>query len=171
MTTAVRLIVSRWLGQATLRSSERTSRTKSSGLPRPRRPPAPDSGIGRGAGALVVAAEPRPRPPLPAPTVLPRRACSRLDPVRALLDCVLLDWATAGILSLRPDVQHRTQRRPACAEFYHAGRPRPPAYGEALARRAMLTKPVCPTISCSGRTARPCRCQLRMSTSLVSIWT
>jgi hypothetical protein len=51
---------------------------------------------------------------------VPRLACSRLSPVRALFDCVLLLWATEGILSLRRDVQHRTQRRPACGEFYHA---------------------------------------------------
>src|SRR5690348_601091 len=91
-------MVSRWLGQLTLRSSERTSRTKSSGLPRPRRPPAPAPGIGIGVrGAGVTVAEPRVRL-APAPTTLPRRAC----PVRALLDCWLLVWATEGILSQHP---------------------------------------------------------------------
>src|SRR5712692_5364241 len=61
------------------------------GLPRPRRPPAPASaGMGaRGWLAPVATAEPRPRPPLPAPTAVPLRACSRFDPARAGLDCVL----------------------------------------------------------------------------------
>jgi hypothetical protein len=146
-TTSVRLTVSRWLGQATLRSSERTSRTKSSGLPLPRRPPAPASGTGRGAAAPAATAVPRPRPP-PEPITAPRRAfgSSPFGPVRPLLDCVLLVWATEGILSLHPgcDNGHRqarvrrnsiTQSRPDCQL------PRPAARSHPVTVRALRVGP------------------------------
>src|SRR5207237_8135664 len=86
ITTTVRLTVSREVGQATLRSSDRTSRMKlrmsAKGLP-VRRPPRPAAiGIGAGALALLVA------------TLPPRRPCPRLDAARAEFDCVLFGWAT-----------------------------------------------------------------------------
>ena len=128
-------MVSCRLGQETLRSSDRTSRTKSSGLPRPRLPPAPANGIAPRAGALLLAtAAPRLRPP--APTTAPRRPCSRFSPGRALLDCVLLGWATKGILSLHPGVRQRTQLGPSASEFYHATRVAPPSSPDrGIARR------------------------------------
>src|SRR5712691_10824190 len=111
ITTAVRLIVSRWFGQATLRSSERTSRMKSSGLPRPpRRPPAPASaGIGARAGAAVDAAPPR---------------RSRFSPTRAgLVWGLLVVWATAGasFQGIRGALT-RTRLGPSASQFYHAER-------------------------------------------------
>src|SRR4051794_18419243 len=88
----VRLSVSCRVGQATLRSSERTSRMKfpmsAKGLP-VRRPPRPDvSGSGEAALLLLLpVAVPRLPPRLPAePT--------RFDPARAGFDWLLLVWAT-----------------------------------------------------------------------------
>src|SRR4051794_22127176 len=117
---------------------------KLSGLPRPRRPPAPEPGIGIGErdvdGGETVA-EPRPR--LLVPTVLPRRACSRLSPVRALLDCVLLVWATEGILSRHPGSTAGAAALGA-AGFYHVVRSRRPVQSASPHRFDLrLSIPLC----------------------------